>query len=62
MSELTTRAMELCLAGLSPTDATAMAIMQAGRSVSPGAVARIELVVSAYRNRLARQSAERRAL
>lgn len=60
MSDLTTRAMELCLAGLSPADATAMAIMQAGRSVSPGAAARIELVVAAYRTRLTRESADRR--
>jgi hypothetical protein len=62
MSDLTTRAMELCLSGLSPSDATAMAIMQSGRSVSPSAASRIELVVGAYRTRLARQSAERRAL
>jgi hypothetical protein len=58
ISAITTRALELAAAGMSPSEATAMAVM--GRSISAAAVIRVEAIVSADLRRRQRQAAERR--
>jgi hypothetical protein len=58
VNAITTRALEHCRAGMSPSEATVIAIM--GRSISPTAIARVELIVSADLRRRQREAAERR--
>jgi hypothetical protein len=59
MSAITTRAIELAAAGMSPSEATAFAVQ--GRSISASAVQRVEMIVSAYLRRLDAERAIRRA-
>jgi hypothetical protein len=59
MSAITSRALDLCRAGMSPSDATAMAVM--GRSIAPAAIQRVEAIVAADLRRRQREAAARRA-
>lgn len=56
MNSLTTKAIELCRAGYSPSDATVLATM--GRPVTPAAINRIESIVAADFARLQRKAAK----
>lgn len=63
MSRLTHRAIELTRIGYSPSEATAMAVMQLGMTVTPEACARVETLCAADVARfLAGRSANRRAV
>lgn len=59
ISRLTSAAIDLVASGWSASDATAFVIM--GKSVSPDAVRRIELIAAAYLRRLDAERAIRRA-
>lgn len=58
IAAITSRAIALVASGMSPSDATALVVM--GKSVSPGAIQRIELIASAYLRRLEAECAVRR--
>lgn len=58
ISRLTSAAIDLVASGWSPSEATAFVVM--GKSVSPDAVRRIELISGAYLRRLEAERAIRR--
>jgi hypothetical protein len=58
VNAITTRALEHVAAGMSPSDAAVLATM--GRSISPAAIRRVELIASAYLRRLDSERAIRR--
>lgn len=58
MNAITARAIEYVAAGHSPSDATVLAVQ--GRSISPAAIRRVEMIASAYLRRLDAERAVRR--
>jgi hypothetical protein len=59
VNAITTRALEHVAAGHSPSDATVLAVQ--GRSISPEAIRRVEMIASAYLRRLDAERAVRRS-